>query len=370
MSTLVRRSRIRNLETNEKGEEKERSKPWRFATRTLVCNARRDIALAGLLLLVVMFRHSNHTIPPHQYPIMVQSLHLHHAQTLVLSQEPPHFVKDRINRYWLDHGVESWRRPSSVPEGCTILNEKHEDHYPACNNIHGIDMTDFWLFPDRHVVTLEGFTRQSKVRHIGEGGFRNAFYISEYDGTRRVLKTMVWRDDRPFDISTLERNRKDAVISTQLTSSPLVANIYGYCAMAAFADYSDDWDLYYLFDDDDIPSRDELFDLAVDVAQSVADAHLPDKNGRPTVVHMDLKPDQWIKLNGRYVLNDFNLAKFIAYNEEKQEYCNQASGYSDGRVSLCVACFVLNIVCVCCVCSGLLQLNSFLTLINRTCIDP
>jgi hypothetical protein len=264
---------------------------------------------------------------------MVQSLYLQHALPLSLEETPTSFIKNRKNHYWLNHGVESWRIPDTVPEGCKILNKHNKDHYPTCNNIHGIDMTDIWLFPDRHAVTFEGVTRQSKFRHIGEGGFRNAFYISEYNGTRRVLKTMVWRDDRPFDISTHERNRKDAAITSQLTSSPLVADIYGYCAMAAFVDYSNDWDLFYIFDDE-VPSREELLDLAVDIAQSVADSHLPDEKGRPTLVHNDLKPDQWIKLNGKYVLNDFNLAKFIAYNEGKDEYCNQASGYSDGRVSL------------------------------------
>lgn len=341
MGKLVHRSRIKSREANGEEEAKERSKPWRFPRLFSLCISARGVAVSGLLLLIViLFSHSTISSPPtqHVYPIMVQSFYLQHALTLALEESPPKLIKDRRNHFWLDHGVESWRRPAAVPEGCTVLNKEHADHYPACNNIHAVDMTDFWLFQDRHVTTVEGVTRQSKFRHIGEGGFRNAFYMSEYNGTRRVLKTMVWRDDRSFDISTLERNRKDAVISTQLTSSPLVADIYGYCAMAAFVDYSDDWDLYYLFDDG-APSRGELFDLAVDIAQSVADSHLPDDKGRATVVHMDLKPDQWIKLNGKYVLNDFNLAKFIAYNEEKGEYCNQASGYSDGRVSLLLCCY-------------------------------
>lgn len=334
MGHLIHRSRIKIVESsNGNEEEKERSKPWRLPRQATP----RPVALiTALMFLVVLitFNHTGSSSPPqHVHPVMVQSLYLQHALKLSLDDTPPRYVKDRRNHYWLDHGVESWRTPSTVPEGCTVLFKQHNDHYPACNNIHGVDMTDIWLFPDRHAVTLEGVIRQSKVRHIGEGGFRNAFYISEYNGTRKVLKTMVWRDDRPFDISTYERNRKDAVIASQLTSSPLVANIYGYCAMAAFVDYSNDWDLYYIFDNG-VPPRDELFDLAVDLAQSVADSHLPDENGRPTVVHMDLKPDQWIKLNGKYVLNDFNLAKFITYNEEKGEYCNQASGYSDGRVRL------------------------------------
>jgi len=339
MGYLVHRVRPRNGVAVGKSDEKERRKPWRIFPRTLKYSKSRGAALIAMLLLALLtiFHKQSRIPPPRLFPIMVQSLYLQHALSLPLEEKPPKFLKDRRNHYWIDHGVEAWTIPPGAPEGCRFLNEQHADHYPNCNDFHDIDLTDFWLFPDRRVVNLENQTRQSKLRHVGEGGFRNAFYISEYNGTRRVLKSLVWRENRYFDIATMERNRKDAVIASQLTSSPLVADIYGYCAQSALVDYSDDWDLFYMFDSDDPsdhPDKDELFDLAVDIAQSIADAHLPDKNGRATVVHMDLKPDQWVKLNGRYVLNDFNLAKFIAYNEEKGEYCGQASGYSDARVSL------------------------------------
>jgi serine/threonine protein kinase len=49
------------------------------------------------------------------------------------------------------------------------------------------------------------------------------------------------------------------------------------------------------------------------------------------VLVVQIKPDQWIQLNGRWVLNDFNLAKILTWNPVEQENCNVASGYSGNR---------------------------------------
>lgn len=349
-SQLVNRSRTRGAQTRvgTYPEEDGETKPWRIQRNLAISNTRGAALLILLVFAVYTCTHYKQLTPQRRkFPVMVQSLYLQHALTLSLSQDLPKFIKDRRNHYWLDHGVEAWKTPPGPPEGCIFLNKGASDHYVNCNEFHNIDLTDFWLFPDRHVLHLPDHTkRQSKIRHVGEGGFRNAFYFSEYDGTQRVLKTMSWRDDRPFDIANMERNRKDSVIASQLTFSPLVADIYGYCSQSALVDYSTEWDMYYLFDEDPLPTENELFDLAVDIAQSIADSHLPDDKGRATVVHMDLKPDQFIKLNGKYVLNDFNLAKFITYDEEKGEYCNQASGYSEGRVSRSVVAWLPHTVTI------------------------
>jgi serine/threonine protein kinase len=188
-------------------------------------------------------------------------------------------------------------------------------------------MTDFFFNEQRKSVVIHGKKRRKKFRFIGEGGFRAAFMITEYDGTRRVLKTLIYDDDRDFNPLNFERMRRDAVISEQLTASPYIADIYGYCAQSALVDYSNNRDLDYIFEQKTKPTKDELFQIAHDVAQSIADAHHFNDEGRATIVHMDIKPDQWILLDGRYKLNDFNLARFLTWDPEKQQNCNVASGY-------------------------------------------
>lgn len=133
-----------------------------------------------------------------------------------------------------------------------------------------------------------------------------------------------------------------------------------YCGDAALVDYSNEEDMLKLFKQGVKPSKDSLFQIAHDVAQSVADAHHFNKHGRATVAHLDIKPNQvcpmmekrlfasniaashslfalvahqWIWLNDRFVLNDFNLARMLTWDPVNKTNCKVASGYSEGRVS-------------------------------------
>jgi hypothetical protein len=64
------------------------------------------------------------------------------------------------------------------------------------------------------------------------------------------------------------------------------------------------------------------------VARAVADAHHFDSKGRATIVHRDIKVNQFILINGMYRLNDFNLAHLMRWNREKDEYCEfEGRGY-------------------------------------------
>jgi serine/threonine protein kinase len=195
-------------------------------------------------------------------------------------------------------------------------------------------MNEFFFNPQRTTARISnGHHHRQKFRLIGKGGFRSAFLFHEFDGTRRVLKTLLYRNDRSFTPRTMDRMRRDAVASEQLTSSKCIVDIYNYCGMSALVDYSDSDDMLSLFNKKKKPEKDELFQIAHDVAQSVADAHHFNEEGRATIVHMDIKPNQWIKFDGRYLLNDFNVAKFLSWNPKTKQNCKLASGYSEGRVS-------------------------------------
>jgi serine/threonine protein kinase len=170
------------------------------------------------------------------------------------------------------------------------------------------------------------------VGYIHDGGFRTAWRITEYDGTLRVLKTLKYIQRRHFDLDNLERHRRDAIATEQLTASSYIADIYGHCAQSALVDYSDKVSMYHIFKhQDDLYTHDELFQIAFDAVAAVADTHHFNKDNRATIVHHDIKPNQWIYLDGMYKLNDFNVAKFLSWNTEKNQHCGQESGYSTGR---------------------------------------
>jgi hypothetical protein len=256
---------------------------------------------------------------------------------LALQANPTRLIKDRRNHYWRDNGV-TWhkgRRPT-LREGCEVLGDWQEGHNPSCNKMHEIDMTVFYHEDIVKAPDDNGTNRRRKqvMRYIDDGGFRSVWMVSEYDGTKRVLKTLRYVKKRPFDELNFHRHRVDAVAMEQLTASPYVANIYGYCANSALVDYSTEPDLDSIFEMKNPPSRDELFKIAHDTASAVAAVHHFNSDSRATMLHLDIKPSQWIHLDGMYKLNDFNLAKFLSWDTKRKQYCGHATGYSGGRVSL------------------------------------
>ena len=269
------------------------------------------------------------------YPVIVQATADHDFDRVIrLSRhnKPHHLIHNRENRYWINRNKHrpEHKPVTPIPETCQEEDWMNDLH-PACLDIHEIDMTDFFFNTKRDYVYIDGRKRRKKMRFIGEGGFRNAImFHEEATGKRRVLKTLVYDDDnRDFTPRNYDKMRRDAVISEQLTASPYIADIYGYCGQSSVVDYSNEKDLDYIYDQD--PTKDELFQIAHDVAQSIADAHHLNEQGRATIVHMDIKPDQWIKFDGRWMLNDFNLARMLTWDPVTQESCHTATGYSGSR---------------------------------------
>jgi len=55
--------------------------------------------------------------------------------------------------------------------------------------------------------------------------------------------------------------------------------------------------------------------VAADVASGVAEAHLF-VDGMPTMAHADLKPEQFLLVDGVYKINDFNCCHFLTQSRE------------------------------------------------------
>jgi serine/threonine protein kinase len=99
-----------------------------------------------------------------------------------------------------------------------------------------------------------------------------------------------------------------------------VADIHGYCANAALVDYADGGNLTSFIVSKN-RTKTESLRVAYHVAAAVADAHHVDYRKRATIAHTDIKPDQFLLLDGVYKLNDFNRARLIKWNPKRGKQC-------------------------------------------------
>jgi hypothetical protein len=310
-ASLVHRShgspeRRENEKKSDKGSNKIHNGAWRqnallhhYKALVLV------LALVGILYITMKSTSSwnndssfsKRKRDTRHYPLVIQIVprdndDTHHDDVIRLVQEehPQHLISNRRNRYWVNHLKEEDSNASHAnereewpKEGCEPLGDWQTGDACNCNSFHETSMTEFYDLK----------TDYQYFRYIKDGGFRIAWMIREYNGTERVLKTLRLIDKRQFDIGNLERHRRDAIAAEQLTFSPYIADMYGHCAQSSLVDYSPHVSLYHIFKDNH-PTLDELFQIAYDAVAAVADTHHFNKDGRATIAHMDIKPNQWI----------------------------------------------------------------------------
>jgi serine/threonine protein kinase len=113
-----------------------------------------------------------------------------------------------------------------------------------------------------------------------------------------------------------ENNRVDAVAMERLTASPGVISVYGLCGMTIVSEFAPK----ALADVVRDMNASQRLDLAVQVAQGVADVHSIDD--RPSLSHNDLNLANLILTqDNRPVLNDFNVAVLLMKHNETGETC-------------------------------------------------
>ena len=71
--------------------------------------------------------------------------------------------------------------------------------------------------------------------------------------------------------------------------------------------------------------------VATQAAMGLAALHNFDVEGRASVAHTDIAPNQWIKVNGIYKLNDFNRARFLRYSQTNHTVCPFEVGRNAGK---------------------------------------
>ena len=245
-------------------------------------------------------------------------------------ENPTHLVTDRRNHYWLDHGATWYDSLSKRREGCVPMGEWQDSHHPSCLLFHELDLNNF----------MRGGEEQLRLVHAGY--YREVWMSRDTDGTKLALKTLRYKGGRDFDPRGIDKHRRDAVAMEQLSSSPHIVDIYGHCMNSALVEYAEQG-LDDLFDESK-PSKKERLKIAHDVSTALADAHNMDSKGRATIAHTDIKPDQFLLINGTYKLNDFNRAHFLSWDTERNEHCGHTVSLNEGIVS--------TMQCLVCVCVG------------------
>ena len=66
------------------------------------------------------------------------------------------------------------------------------------------------------------------------------------------------------------------------------------------------------------------------MAKALADVHNIDSEGEASIAHTDIYLNQFISGNGRYKLNDFNRARFLAWSTKDQKPCPYYVGGNEG----------------------------------------
>lgn len=242
--------------------------------------------------------------------------------------------------------VYPYNSRSRAKRGCNLMGDWQESHHPTCLFFHEIEMNPPVVEPH---IGRSSDELMDQIRLVNNGAYRDVWMFRDWDGTQQALKTLRYNKKREFEPRNYERHRRDAVAVEQLSGSPYIANGYGYCGNSALAEYSTGGDLFDLMDTD--PSDIDRLRVAHVVAASIADAHHLDSQGRATIAHTDIKPNQWIEIDGEYKLNDFNRARLLTWDPERNKHCGFRVQRNAGMVSSGNPCDA---------CSGIQRWNSSL----------
>lgn len=212
---------------------------------------------------------------------------------------------------------------------CRRISE-HRLYFPNCNSFHETSLIE------------------AQATIIGEGAYRQAMKLDRLFG--REHETIVAKDihlwyDYGYDV--YEFTRMDAIVAERLTSSNRIYNIYGACGVGILSEYYEKGNIETIAIDEhlhinrtqevegplnsynDLPPLTKL-QMSLYMAEALADLH-----GYPggVIVHQDVKLDQYFlneDLTG-LILNDFNRAEFMLWDENEEEYCMYTEGYGRGN---------------------------------------
>jgi len=142
-------------------------------------------------------------------------------------------------------------------------------------------------------------------------------------GPQLILKTLNWPMEH--DEVVYEHQRIDALAGERLTKSPHVINIHGFCGVSALNEFADGGSFGKMMRSSQTRpslSPEQLLVYARDAALSMADVHDIDGRGNvTTLIHHDFSGKNFLTVNGKLKLSDFNDGKLLAWDTSKGKRC-------------------------------------------------
>ncbi|KAL7487597.1 hypothetical protein ACHAW6_013180 [Cyclotella cf. meneghiniana] len=218
--------------------------------------------------------------------------------------------------------------------------------FPNCNNLHEFELGELTHMHGRamrQALNAKDGEGDEQVKYWSHGYWRDVWLLSKAVAAGKaeeitVLKTLRMTHD--FTDRNYDRHRKDALASERLSKSPNVVDIYAYCSNSAIFEYGDAGDIdskiwpydkkvkkHYVAELSSL----EMIDLAYQVARAIADIHDVEDDGIASIAHTDITPTQFILINGRYKVNDFNRCRFIRVNTTDNSSCGFTVGANPGK---------------------------------------
>lgn len=228
---------------------------------------------------------------------------------------------------------DNYPMPPEAPEECATMSTWKSRSYPNCNSIHELD--------------IHTRIRRQEFHHVATGGFNHVFRVrsrhsragSDVDVALKLLSlSRQVRSSMPPSTMYSRQNydivRRDALVSERLTKSRHVLPIYGYCGFATTVPFaSEGGTLASTLGTKSAKGRTGWSSMSssarlahvVHAAEGLADVHDIE------VVHGDIAAKQYIFLDGRLQLGDFNQGILLRRNSSTpDEACTFTRPVNDG----------------------------------------
>ncbi|CAJ1968770.1 unnamed protein product [Cylindrotheca closterium] len=204
-----------------------------------------------------------------------------------------------------------WQRDPLREGDCKPMKPWQETSFPSCNKMHEMEI-------------------QSQFQVLTNGGYNTVYKFSDMDGSTRIAKILKYARD--YTDRNLDRVRRDSLIMERATASDFVLDTYSYCGFSQLIEYGEGGDLnYWIMAVYERLSQKQKLQIATQISQALADVHNLDGNNISSMTHGDLASKQFILVDGKFKLSDFNRGRFLRWDEKTNEPCPYTIGSNDGK---------------------------------------